>query len=77
VAGAHLIHLAGGRRRSEGFITSACRSPTLNRFIALGLLERGLRRRGQTVTVFDNGHSLKARVVEPVFYDPKGERLNG
>jgi sarcosine oxidase, subunit alpha len=77
VAGAHLIHQAGGRRRSEGFVTSACRSPTLNRFIALGLLERGFGRRGETVTMFNNGHSLKARVVEPVFYDPDGERLNG
>ncbi len=77
VAGAHLIHEAGAARRSEGFVTSAARSPTLEKSIGLGLLERGFGRRGETVTVFDNGRSFKARVVDPVFYDPKGERLNG
>jgi sarcosine oxidase subunit alpha len=76
VPGAHLIQQAGTARRSEGFVTSACRSPTLGRSIGLGLLERGFDRRGETVTVFDNGRSFKACVVDPVFYDPEGERLN-
>jgi sarcosine oxidase, subunit alpha len=75
IAGAHLICQDGGVRRSEGFVTSACRSPTLQKSIGLGLLENGFRRRGDSVTVFDNGGSFEARVVEPLFYDPKGERL--
>ncbi len=77
VAGAHLIRYEGAARRSEGFVTSACRSPTLGRSIGLGLLERGFSRRGETVTVFDNGRTFEARVVDPVFYDPKGDRLHG
>jgi sarcosine oxidase subunit alpha len=77
VAGAHLVHEADATRRSEGFVTSASYSPTLRRSIGLGLLERGFGRRGETVTVFDNKRSLRARVVHPVFYDPKGERLRG
>jgi sarcosine oxidase subunit alpha len=76
-AGAHLIQTIGARRRSEGFVTSACHSPTLGKSIGLGLLERGFGRRGETVTVFDNGRAFTARVVAPVFYDPKGERLHG
>lgn len=77
VAGAHLVGREGGRRRSEGFVTSACLSPTLGRSIGLGLLERGFSRKGETVTVFDEGRTFEARVVDPAFYDPKGERMNG
>ena len=77
IAGAHLIRSDGRARRSEGFVTSACLSPTLQKSIGLGLLEGGFRRRGDIVTMFDNGATFGARVVEPVFYDPNGERLNG
>jgi sarcosine oxidase subunit alpha len=77
VAGAHLVTESAGRRRSEGFVTSACVSPTLGRSIGLGQLERGASRKGDTVTVFDNGRTFAARVVDPVFYDPAGERMNG
>jgi sarcosine oxidase subunit alpha len=77
VAGAHLVGNANGRRRSEGFVTSACLSPTLGRSIGLGLLERGFSRKGEVVAVFDEGRTFEARVVDPTFYDPKGERMNG
>ena len=77
VAGAHLIRSEGVTRRSEGFVTSACRSPTLGRNIGLGLLEGGFSRRGDTETVFDDGRSFAARIVDATFYDPKGERLHG
>jgi sarcosine oxidase subunit alpha len=76
-AGAHLVSGAGESRRSEGFVTSACVSPTLNRSIGLGLLEAGASRIGQTVTVFDQGRTFPARVVGPTFYDPGAERMNG
>jgi sarcosine oxidase subunit alpha len=76
-AGAHLITGREHGRRSEGFITSACFSPTLGRSIALGLLERGFARRGETVGVFDEGRTVSARVVGTAFYDPTGERMHG
>jgi len=57
-------------------VTSACRSPTVGRSIALGLLEGGSTRLGQTVTVFDQGRTHEARVVKPAFYDSSGERMN-
>ncbi len=76
-AGAHLIEQSGTTRRSEGFVTSACRSPTLGKVIGLGLLEHGFSRRGETVMVFDDGRAFAARVVDLVFYDPKGEKLHG
>jgi sarcosine oxidase subunit alpha len=77
VAGSHLVTSAGGKRRSEGFVTSACLSPTLGKSIGLGLLERGFSRQGELVTVFDEGRSFEARVVAPSHYDPTGERMNG
>jgi len=77
VAGAHLVETANGKRRSAGFVTSACASPTLGRSIGLALLERGFKRKGETVTVYDAGKEFAARVVSPAFYDPTGERMNG
>jgi sarcosine oxidase subunit alpha len=76
IAGAHVICQARDVRRSEGFVTSACYSPTLQKSVGLGMLENGFRRRGEIVTVFDNGGSFQARVVDPVFYDPNGERMH-
>jgi sarcosine oxidase subunit alpha len=77
LAGAHIVVDAAGKRRSEGFVTSACLSPTLGRSIGLAMLERGYGRKGEVVTVFDDGKTLKARVVDSAFYDPAGERMNG
>ena len=77
VAGAHVVSGSGPARRSEGFVTSACFSPTLGRPIGLGLLERGRARRGETVSIFDEGRVFQARVVDPRFYDPRGNRMHG
>ena len=41
------------------------------------MLERGFKRKGETVTVYDAGKEFAARVVSPAFYDPTGERMNG
>lgn len=76
VAGAHIVRSAGSLPRSEGFVTSAAWSPTLARSIGLGLLERGHRRIGETVEVFDQGGLIRAQVVKPAFFDPGGERMN-
>ena len=62
-----------------GRLTSVATSPTLGYPIALGLLEGGLARKGETLqAVFPmRGEVTPVRVVDSVFYDPKGERLRG
>jgi sarcosine oxidase, subunit alpha len=74
LAGAHV--LGSERGRSEGYLTSACFSPTLGCFIALARLERGREREGEELWVYDQGKSTQARVVPPTFYDPRNLRLN-
>jgi sarcosine oxidase subunit alpha len=77
--GAHVCEATGAGRRSLGYVTSSYMSPTLGRAIALAMVEGGRARlkAGETVDVFSLGHTTAARVVSPVFYDPKGERLHG
>jgi sarcosine oxidase subunit alpha len=62
-----------------GHVTSSYDSTTLGRPIALALITRGRERFGETVTMplTLEGRVVKAEIVSPVFYDPKGERLNG
>jgi sarcosine oxidase subunit alpha len=60
---------------TDGWITSACFSPTLGRHIALGVLRGGRQRLGETVTVCDEEERIAARVVSPQFYDPENTRL--
>ena len=80
-AGAQLI--ADARAKPPvpmlGHVTSATFSPTLERPIALALLTGGRARKGETVTAAAplDGVTVPARVVDPVFYDPAGERLHG
>ncbi len=74
--GAHFVTPQDAGRRSQGMVTSACFSPTLNRSIGLGLLERGFERKGETVTVFDDGRTFDVRITDPAFYDPTGEKMN-
>ncbi|MDE3174567.1 MAG: (2Fe-2S)-binding protein [Pseudomonadota bacterium] len=74
--GAHAIETGGGRRRSIGFVTSSYVSPTLGRPIALGLIERGRARIGETVELQHLGRSLTATICAPCFLDPEGVRLN-
>lgn len=74
-------HLLGGKNRqppaaTEGWITSACHSPTLDRHIALAVLKGGRRRIGETITVCDANNRYAVRVVSPVFYDAEGEKVN-
>ena len=76
-AGAHFVSSPDEGRRSEGMVTSACFSPTLQRVIGLGVLENGFERKGETVTVFDEGRTFDVRITSPVFYDAAGEKMNG
>ena len=76
-AGGHL--LAGRNRRppaeTDGWVTSACYSPTLGRHIALGVFRSGRARAGEILTVCDENDRFNVKVVPPVFYDPENERL--
>jgi sarcosine oxidase subunit alpha len=66
---------AGGR--SHGWITSACHSPALGRSIALGMIEAGRARLGETVEIFHLGHISRATLTAPCHLDPQGARLHG
>ncbi len=74
--GAHFVTPSDQGSRSQGIVTSACFSPTLQRTIGLGLLESGFERKGETLTVFDDGRNFDVRITDPVFYDPSGEKMN-
>ncbi|CAN5522592.1 sarcosine oxidase subunit alpha [soil metagenome] len=80
-AGAHLLP-AGARpvaANDQGYVTSAAFSPTLGHSIALALLANGPARHGEMVVVHDpvRGKDVDARVCNPVFVDPDGERVRG
>lgn len=68
---------ANGQRNTQGRVTSTYQSPTLGRGIAMALLRRGPDRMGEEIAVADGkGGEIRARVVNPVFYDPEGEKQN-
>lgn len=60
---------------TEGYVTSACDSPTVGQSIGFALIERGFQRKGEEITLFSSGRTIRARIVDPVFYDPDNERL--
>jgi sarcosine oxidase subunit alpha len=66
-----------GKIRTIGHITSTYFSPTLGRSIAMALIEGGLDRVEEIVDFsVDHATVIRARVVDPVFYDPEGEKQN-
>jgi sarcosine oxidase, subunit alpha len=75
VPGAHL-RLADTTIGSDGWVTSAASSPTLDRTIALALLRGGHARLGETLTVHDLDRQGPATVVSSAFYDPEGKRIH-
>jgi len=72
--GAHLV-TEGDTPRSIGVITSSYYSPTLKEPIALALLENGLARLGETVTVWHMGKRRSGIVTDACFFDESGDRL--
>jgi sarcosine oxidase subunit alpha len=66
---------ANGQRNTQGRVTSTYFSPTLGRGIAMGLIRGGLDRLGDEVE-FNTiaGGTVKARVIDPVFYDKEGAK---
>ena len=68
---------ANGQRNVEGRVTSTYYSPTLEKGIAMGLIERGPDRMGEVLDFPKvDGEVVQAKVVTPVFYDPDGEKQN-
>jgi sarcosine oxidase subunit alpha len=60
-----------------GHVTSSYGSSTLGRSIALALVAGGRARIGTTLHVQLATGGIPAQIVAPVFYDPKGARLDG
>jgi len=60
-----------------GHVTSSYASSVLGYPIALALVAGGRARLGQTLYVPMPGGDLEVEVTSPVFYDPKGARING
>jgi len=81
LAGAHLF--ADGaeavRVNDQGYLTSACYSPTFGHDLALGFLRDGRARHGEVVQMVDHlrGVTTRATVCDPVFLDPEGGRVRG
>jgi sarcosine oxidase subunit alpha len=61
----------------EGYVTSAGFSPTLDRWIGLGLLRRGASRSGQMLRAYDpvRNSDTEVEVCSAHFFDPEGARL--
>ena len=77
VGGALLMEGAFGADSVQGHVTSAVYSPILGHMVALGLLENGRARHGETIRMVDavSGIAAMCEIGPPIFYDPKGERL--
>ena len=61
-----------------GHVTSSYMSPNVGRSIALALLQDGLQRKGDVVSLrLMNGDVHKASVTDTVFVDQEGVRVRG
>ena len=66
-----------GVKNMIGRVTSTYWSPTLNRAIAMGLVENGPERMGEVLTFpAVDGAEIKVKIVDPVFYDKEGDSQN-
>jgi sarcosine oxidase, subunit alpha len=59
-----------------GQVTSSYWSPTLERSIAMALIQNGRARMGETLSFPLPDKVVRAKLVEPVFYDKEGKRQN-
>ena len=77
-AGAHVIdtNCTSAPAPTRGYVTSACYSPNLKRYVGLGLVQDGSKRLGETVNVYDAGEVQAARISAPAAWDPEGGRLH-
>jgi sarcosine oxidase subunit alpha len=78
-AGAHLLPTAAPTAiNDQGWVSSSCFSPTLERWIGLGFLAGGTTRIGETLIAANplQNESLAVEITAPCQYDPAGERLH-
>ena len=80
-AGAHLFNQGDRvhRETDQGYVTSACHSPTLDAHIGLAFLKDGRARHGTQIRLVDHMRKtdLVCEVCDPVFHDPEGGKLRG
>jgi sarcosine oxidase subunit alpha len=76
--GAQIVATAGQRAPMAliGHVTSSYASATLGRSIALAVVKAGRSRIGQTLYVPMPNGDVPVEVCNPIFFDPKGARLN-
>jgi sarcosine oxidase subunit alpha len=78
--GAHILNVGDSpsMQNDQGYITSATFSPMLDQWIALGLVNAGGQRHGQTVEIWDalRDSFVKATICDPVFYDREHVKLH-
>jgi sarcosine oxidase subunit alpha len=76
--GAQIVETPGQTppMRLLGHVTSAYFSAVLGHSIALAVVSGGRARLGQTLHVPMPSGDIAVEVTAPVFYDPKGARLN-
>ena len=68
---------ANGQRNTQGRVTSSYYSPTLKKGIAMGLVHHGPDRMGEVIDFPKiDGTIIKAKIVDPVFYDKEGAKQN-
>ena len=61
-----------------GHVTSSYFSSNCKRSIAMALIKNGRARKGNKLVIpLLNGDKIKAKIVNPVFFDPNGVRKNG
>lgn len=75
--GAHILPAGTTQPQpGEGWVTSSTWSPTLGAPLALAMIERGEKRIGESVRVWDLGAWREARITRACRYDPQGTRLD-
>lgn len=62
---------------ADGHVTSSYHSPAAGRSIALAMVKNGRAQLGQTLHVPMPEGAIPVEVVEPIFFDKEGARLNG
>jgi sarcosine oxidase subunit alpha len=78
--GAHLVERVEPQPPMAmlGHVSSSYYSPNVGRSIALALVKGGLAKKGQKLTApLLDGRKIGCTVVDPVFFDPEGDRLRG
>jgi sarcosine oxidase subunit alpha len=79
-AGAHFLSLGASAiaDNDQGYVTSVAFSPSLGRWIGLGLIAHGPERIGERVRAYDplRGGDVEVEICNPVFIDPDGSRLH-